>query len=306
MEDRIGDGVHHLAFGGGVMEPWTIDINGVVIGGANNPYGILQVTGIADAPGLVSSNRSRVRRHGMIAGDVFASQRMWTVDISVEDLDWADRLSELRAALGVVGDERPVMIHLPGVAGLAPSDSDGRMMMARPVAFSTPYTTETVVGIVGMGIQFECTDPRLYGEQQEAFLAVPAPTGGLIFPVTPPLMFGVGGSTGEVALLNEGTFDTEWRMAIDGPVLNPTVTNLTTGEKLSFAIQLDVGDTLVLDSDMRSVVLNGVANRYYTVTADSAIDWWALPPGETTLRYDALEVGGLIGNCRVLWRSAWI
>lgn len=122
---------------------------------------------------------------------------------------------------------------------------------------------------------------------------------GATFNVT----FGSVGTAGVINAVNSGNFPTRPIVAIAGPVDNPIVYNLNTGQYLQFAISLGVGDVLTLDTDLHTVILNGTASRRNTMTPSS--QWWELAPGTTQILYGAntVQVGSI---ATVTYRNAWI
>jgi hypothetical protein len=122
---------------------------------------------------------------------------------------------------------------------------------------------------------------------------------GAVFPVT----FGSAGTAGVVNAVNNGNFPTRPVIVIAGPVDNPILQNLTTGQYVQFAISLGVADTLTLDFDLHTVLLNGTASRRNTMTPSS--QWWELAPGTTQILYGAntTQVGSI---ATVTYRNAWM
>jgi hypothetical protein len=58
-----------------------------------------------------------------------------------------------------------------------------------------------------------------------------------------------------------------------------------------------------VDFDAKTVVLNGTASRYSTLTTDST--WWEIAPGTVNVRYaaDTFDPASLL---TLVWSSAWI
>jgi hypothetical protein len=115
-----------------------------------------------------------------------------------------------------------------------------------------------------------------------------------------------GASTGNsFTATNGGTFTTPFTVRFDGPVTNPSIENVTTGEKLKLSadggLVLGVGEFVELDTDARTVLLGGTASRYSKLSSDST--WFDLPPGNTTLRFLGTTAGS--PTMTVKFRSAW-
>ena len=76
---------------------------------------------------------------------------------------------------------------------------------------------------------------------------------------------------------------------ISGPVDGPRLRNETTGHELALDITLVSGEWVDLDSKNRTVLLQGTANRYSTLTTP---EWWELQPGANQLRFTAADPTG--------------
>jgi hypothetical protein len=142
-------------------------------------------------------------------------------------------------------------------------------------------------------------------------VGLPSPgAGGLVFPLVFPLTFGSGLAGGNMALTNTGSVTTWPTWQIAGPVTGPVIANVDTGEQLAFdpAFAVLAGQTLVIDTDARTVTLQGVNRRSSLFTAN----WFGLrgvlPNGSavaTNVRFTAAG-GFAAGQLTALWRHATI
>lgn len=132
------------------------------------------------------------------------------------------------------------------------------------------------------------TDPRRYSSDSMSETAT-LPTGltsGRTYARTYPLVYGGGvvGGGGSVFLTNEGDYDaTPAVITFTGPVISPRVEHPQTGKNLTFDLTLAYDETLVLDLGKQTALLNGSANRVYTISAGSA--WFMLVPGINELAF---------------------
>lgn len=154
-------------------------------------------------------------------------------------------------------------------------------------------------------MQFKAPDPRRYDDVEADPLVLTPPSGvagGLTLPFTVPFEISTSGTSGSTRVAtNAGTFPTRPTVTFVGPLVDPTIANLTAGKALSLSITLATGDTLVADMDKRTLLLNGTASRGNTLTSSAA--WWELAPGGNDI---ALTAGGGSGTATVRWRSARI
>ena len=111
-----------------------------------------------------------------------------------------------------------------------------------------------------------------------------------------------GGGTSTNLITNYGWTTTYPVITIIGPCIDPRIDDVTTGEFLQFDTTMVANDTLVINTDLRTVTLNGVSRR---AILNNSSTWFAAPPGTS---YYTFTADGTDGNtsCLVQWRSAYI
>jgi hypothetical protein len=114
-------------------------------------------------------------------------------------------------------------------------------------------------------------------------LGAPAPSGldfsggGLTF----PLDFGGGAADTFMYLDNPGTADTQPTFTFARPVNQPVLSNPDNGARLEYLGSVGTGQTLVIDTQAKTVLLNGVSRR----TEMGRADWGGFAvPHEGVLR----------------------
>lgn len=169
-------------------------------------------------------------------------------------------------------------------------------------------TAETKIVDRKSGFEFSLTmtapDPLRYSYGlNTSTCPLPSSSGGVVFPLTFPLDFGSGSSGGRLLLENQGTAPTwpVWR--IGGPCVQPVITNTATGEELAFELTLQEGEFLVIDTDARSVLLQGTASRRSALRPGS--DWFPLRPGSTPVLFRAPD-DAPAARLTAEWRDAWL
>ncbi|MFE2324587.1 hypothetical protein ACFXD5_11830 [Streptomyces sp. NPDC059385] len=148
-------------------------------------------------------------------------------------------------------------------------------------------------------------DPRRYSTTlQSQSTALPSTTGGLAVPVTLPILISTSTVAGSITLLNSGTIATRPTFTLEGPVTNPTVTVQYpdgTVKALLYSSTLEVGDELVIDTDLHSAVLNGTTSRRLYVSGQ----WPEIPPGiavKVGWYADSYDANALLtGSVRSAW-----
>lgn len=130
-------------------------------------------------------------------------------------------------------------------------------------------------------IQLMAGDPYFYstegGDEQSANVNKVA-EGGYITPYILPVIWEEGGAPTIVD--NSGDANYYPVVTLHNEALNPSITNLATGESFGLDLTMLAGDEVIIDMYNRTVTLNGsdiLGNR----TDDSV--WWALLPGDNPI-----------------------
>lgn len=131
----------------------------------------------------------------------------------------------------------------------------------------------------------------------------PDSQGGVTFPLTFPWTFGTPGVNTDTAmyLTNAGNTDVLPVLTINGPVVNPSVQNVTTNRITALGISLVASESLVLDFTAKTVLLNGTANRRRSLLPTST--WWPLVPGINEIRFRAAAY--TTATASITYRSGW-
>ena len=284
-----------------ITEDWQMEFRETLLGSGTS-FDIVSVEGLLDLPDLQTSDRLRLRRHGLYPGDDFVATRAVTVAFEVDAPEVADLNTTMSTLLELTRpglEESPLSLQIPGVAG-----GGLRRVNVRPRRRVVPVNLDFFYGLPIVTIQFVATDPRIYdGTPWLVLTALPSGGGGLLFPATPPLTFVASSDTGDVNAENDGTFPVSPIIRIDGPITDPTIENLEAGKTIELSIVVASGDYLLIDTEARSVMLNGTASRYSELTATS--EWWALEPGSNTIRFRS-STNTEDAVLSLSYRSAWL
>lgn len=138
-------------------------------------------------------------------------------------------------------------------------------------------------------------DPLLYGppELASAGLAGAVIGTGRVWPRVWPRDWGVapGPPPGQVTLSNVGLASYFPTLQIDGPVTNPVVSMVETGDRIAFRGAVPAGQFLHIDCARRRVIIAarsnpnaGVSMRHLTSSVGA---WLAVPVGGATLQWTA-------------------
>ena len=250
-----------------------------------------------DLPDLRTNDVARSGAHGTFVGADWANGRTITMELEAFGLTAAAleaTIAPLLAAFVPTGSEALLAFKLPGQVD--------RFVNARCRRRGWLIDNEYAMGNANISVEFYASDPRIYAATLTSLSAtLPTVSGGLTFPAAAPFVFGSAGSGGAIAANNSGTFETPWTATFSGPLVAPALTHTGQGKTLALTGTLAAGETLVLDSAAKTVMLNGTASRYSWLTAAS--QWFTLEPGSNPLAFAGASGAG---SCTVTFRSAWL
>jgi phage-related protein len=151
-------------------------------------------------------------------------------------------------------------------------------------------------------IEFETEYPYLQSQTEQSVDTNIFTGGGMTIPMSIPMSMGVGGAN-EVTLTNNGNAPAYPVYTFNGPLLNPSLTNLTTGKTFNLTYNLsDSSRSIVVDTFNRTVVLNpGQTNlRNY-----ASGDFWTLARGANVIHLSAGTYNAQ-GKCTIKFRNHYL
>ncbi len=217
-----------------------------------------------------------------------------TGDIISNSDSTEDYLDSLKANFAPSTTLVPFYFKSPGVVE--------RLALVKPLGCRYDWDQIRRTGQARVQFKMYAEDPRLYSVS-ETNVNIPFVAGASTgFGFDLGFSFGFGGSGGSdgVFVNNVGNRSTPPIFTINGPCSNPTIRDETYGHTLTFSIDLAAGETLVINTQYKTVRLNGSVNRRGTLTN---ADWFFLQEGQTFLRYNAIT--GIGSSLDVSFRSAW-
>lgn len=139
-------------------------------------------------------------------------------------------------------------------------------------------------------ITFRAADPLKYGPAwfDSTTLSGSAAGSGRVWPRVWPRDWGVpaGVTPGSVAVPNAGNAPYWPRLRIDGPVENPVVQCVETGDRITVNAAIPAGGWIDVDCGERHVTYGANADDLENLT-DWSGTWLAIPPGGASLSYSA-------------------
>jgi hypothetical protein len=282
------------------MNNWQIIYNSLTVG-AGTPYVLVKVTGLHDTPNVRTSDQDRPRQHGQYPGADYHGGRsiQATVTIVANPNTAATSWDAFSLAM-VTGKktESPLLVQIPGLAS-------GRTLQigARVRQLALPIDFDYRDGAGRAVVQWWATDPLFYDATPTTLSTSMASLsgGGRTYPHIYPRVYGGAVSGGTILASNAGEVDAPWQATITGPIDNPSIYNVSTGQTLGFTGSLLTGETLVLDSLEKSVLFAGTVSRYTWLTFVS--QWFDLAPGVNQLQFTGTAGTGTLTTT---FRSAWI
>jgi hypothetical protein len=156
-----------------------------------------------------------------------------------------------------------------------------------------------------LGLQ--ATDPRKYSvglNEAMMSLADPNSATGVVYPrVYPGSGWGLAPRAWHILAVNAGNFESRPLLVFTGSCVNPAAVNLTTGNIVQLGLTIASGSWCTIDTDDRTVLLEGSASRRYALSRTSS--WWVLQPGINEIGFYA-DTFSSDAQLSVLWRSAWV
>lgn len=272
----------------------------------------LKIHDLAD-PAIVYSLRSakralvprrqqqpRSQRHGIIDRSRFYGEQVIDLAGYVNagtDAATQDAYDELAARLALPGTKTFRFRRLGRTALDRITFTIGGGPEAPAEGFSrTVRWTATLVG----------ADPRVYGDSLNSATYDPTASlsgGGMAMPLVFPLVFTTTTAT-LLQITNAGKYATPPILTVHGPVTNPIIDLLETGEQIALNTVLGSSDTVVVDVAARTVTLNGVARPDLIIAGDT--DWFELVKGTNRLRLRGTGMAAAVTALTVSYREARI
>lgn len=137
------------------------------------------------------------------------------------------------------------------------TDDDGTEWFLTCKVFTMPeYENERGSPIVPFFLQLYAQDPVIKSKVLYEENGIYGLLGGVQLPTELPIA--LNDAINSVSVTNLGTFDSAPVITIEGDITNPKVVNLTTGQGFGIDVDMNAGDTLVLDTENLTAELNGI------------------------------------------------
>jgi hypothetical protein len=275
-----------------------VDLGALALGavdGAGIAWHLQELEGW-DSPEVRAEYAPREADHGAWASPVYLSQRPITLagKIAAPNLAALDGAIEQLIAASALTDT--VMTVYESTPKQTVVRRSGKPLIRLVTDRVAEYSLLMTAG-----------DPRRYSTVlQSQSTGLPSVTGGLTLPITLPLSISTTVTGGAFILSNEGSIATRPIFTIEGPAASPIIACSgpdSTVMQLAYSDTLGAGDSLVIDCDAHTVVLNGTVSRRRYLSAP--LGWPEILPDSTlavqwsAVAYDPDAL--LTGTCRAAW-----
>lgn len=147
-------------------------------------------------------------------------------------------------------------------------------------------------------ISFTCHDP-FFHDAESSQLFTPF-TGGFSFPFSFP--FSLGTPAASQTLTNAGDTSTPVRIVLVGSLKEAIIKNETTEESIYLTEDIDPGETVTIDTRLKTVTSSVKGNVFSYISSDTT--FWELQPGNNTVSYKT-STNILGSSCTIYWNDRY-
>lgn len=282
------------------LNNYQFAFNGFTFGGTGSPYQIQSVDGLEMLPSLRVQDADRGYQDGMFSGRDFLSGRNITINLLVlagNGLSAQQNYNLLQNAL------QPQQTGTTPLQFKFSATDNLQFVNARVRASRSTVDPEYSYGFIRAQYQFFCPDPRYYDNTtQTAVMQYTTPL-GRTYPRVYPLTYGGGSQTQTTSIANAGWTTTYPSITIYGPVINPVVGNLTSGQALSINYTMGASDVITISLLNRTILLNGSPARNLLFGSSQ---WFNAAPGSNLFYFTGTGTTYGVTNATVQWNNAYI
>ena len=283
-----------------LTQVYSFAFNGQVFGGAGSPYQILSVDGLEALPGIRNQDDNRGYHDGMFTGRDFLNGR--TISIIFNTFGNALGSAQTnyntiqRTLLPQTSGTTPLFFKMPNIP------TSEQFIQARVRALRTTVDPNYTYGYITSQVDFFCPDPNYYNNNLQTSVMAISPVAGRTYNKTFNYTYGGGSSTVTTTISNIGWATTYPNITITGPITNPIVGDLTSGNALYFTGTYSALDTLEIDLYNQLITLNGAPARNLLITGT----WFDAPPGNSLYYFTGTDTLAGTTQATVSWYSAYI
>ena len=273
---------------------------GTFVFGAGTPFLVNEVTGLEDLPAIRNQDDNKGYNDGMFTGRDFYSGRTLTFMFTILAGNGNTAQQNYNLFQAAINPQQTGTTALQFL--LSPSDTQ-KTIKARVRTRAVPVTPEYTYGKITAQVTMFCPDPRYYDITSTTLNLTPSAPSGRTYNRTYNLSYGGGSLTGSGFVINNGWATTNPIVTIQGPAVNPVLTNNTTNQSITINYTLGASDVVVIDLNLKTVTLNGTSAR--NILANNS-QWFSAPTGTTQLSFSATSFTLGATSCRVTYANAYV
>ncbi|BCJ41680.1 hypothetical protein GCM10010168_53220 [Actinoplanes ianthinogenes] len=287
---------------------WRLSYSGVdqSFGPADAPIFHLSAPEISE-PEFRTDDTDRPRQDGIAFGVDFTGSRTITFDLGV----LADTEAQARALLAGLANAwraRAVRSGRGSMAELRVQHAGReRVIYGRPRRFAVSEE-EIGEGFVAVAADFVTADDVFYGPADESgsVALVPAPSGGLITPLTTPLT--TTAKSDRSTVISVGGELSAWPViTVYGPITTPVI-EVVGRWRMTLSASIAAGDSVTVDTRpwARTILRAGGGSLAGALTRDSVrLARAALAPGSYEIALRGIDATGT-ASMRLAWRPVYV
>lgn len=278
--------------------PYSFSFKGITFGGTGSAYQIQSIDGLDSIPAIRNQDDNRGYQDGMFTGQDFLGGRT----ISIIFNTFGNWLGSAQKNLNTIqqvllpqqSGTTPLYFRIPPAIG-------SQFVNARVRSFRTTIDPNYTYGYITSQVEFFCPNPTYFDNDLQSASLTISQAPGRTYNRTYNLVYGFGSLTSLTDVTNEGWATTYPTITITGPLTNPVLGNVTTGDYLYLSGTLTNTDTLVVDLYNKLITLNGNPARNLL----SSGSWFAAPPGTSQYYLTGTNNTGST-TATVTWYNAYI
>ncbi|MER7733669.1 hypothetical protein ABTX80_22515 [Streptomyces erythrochromogenes] len=246
------------------------------------------------SPGVRAELQPRQADHGAWASPVYLDSRPITITGMIAAPTTSARDTAVEQLIAAVSLADTVLTVADSIPKRATVRRSGELLIELVGPYNATYS-----------VLVTAPDPRRYSTVlQSQTTGLPSVSGGLVTPIVTPIVITASSTGGAFTLVNEGTIGTRPVFTVTGPATNFVISCTRPGgsvTQLTYSDSIGLGDTLVIDTDAHTVMLNGTVSRrrYLSGTWPEILPGSSLSVQWSALAYDAAAM--LTGTCRSAW-----
>jgi phage-related protein len=279
---------------------YSFSFNGYTFGGANSPHQIQNIIGLESLPGIRSQDDNRGYADGMFSGRDFYAGRTISIVFNTFESPGVSAQTNYNTIQSYL---------LPQQSGTTPlyfkfpnSPTSEQVVFARVRSMTTNIDPNYTYGYITSQVDFFCPDPNYYNNNLQTAVMAVLPAVGRTYDRVYDLVY--GGATGYITTTvnNIGWATTYPNISLVGPITDPLLGNLTTGEFIQITGSFNLLDTINIDLYNKLITLNGNPARNLFTSGN----WFSAQPGNNTFYFNGTFTVANQTKATVTWRSAYV